>query len=194
MTLRCFHLAVASPTNDCGPDFLLVDLDEDAVRRIRALWAVLQTTDADAILFWDRRPDWYRGDPEYAAEEIFAGGEDFDLVAFLDRHFEPVNVQGSRLVVSRHGVCWEAESTGGDLFRSAPIPLRELVSGVGLVSAANPGGSPLERLLELTTRGVEFPDALWRVTQVCGLAASEAEALKQEYDLACAGSPLSLNG
>ena len=190
MTLRCFHLAVASPTNDYGPDFLLVDLDEDAVRRIRALWAVLQTTDADGILFWARRPDWYRGDPEYAAEEIFAGGEDFDLVAFLDRQFEPVNVQGSRLVVSRHAVCWEAESAGGDLFRSAPIPLRELVLGVGLVSVASDRGSPLERLLALTHQGLEFPDALWRVTQICGLTTSEAEALKREYDQACVGAPL----
>lgn len=194
MTLRCFHLAVASPTNDYGPDFLLVDLDEDDVRRIRALWAVLQTTDADGILLWDRRPDWYRGDPDYAAEETFAGGEGFDLAAFLDRQFVPVNVQGSRLVVSRQAVCWEAESTGGDLFRSAPIPLRELVSGVGLVSAATPRGSPLERLLELTHQGVEFPDAIWQVTQVCGLASSEAEALKREYDQACAGIPLLASG
>lgn len=194
MTLRCFHLAVASPTNDYGPDFLLVDLDQADVRRIRALWAVLQTTDADGILLWDPRPDWYRGDPDYVAEEIFAGGEGLDLAAFLDRHFEPVNVQGSRLVVSRHAVCWEAESTGGDLFRSAPIPLRELVLGVGLVSAANPKGSPLERLLELTRQGLEFPDALWRVTQVCGLTASQADALKRQYDLACAGFPLSVSG
>ncbi len=194
MARRCFHLSVSSPGNDYGPDFLLVDLDQADVRRIRALWAVLQTTDADGISLWDRRPDWYRGDPESAAEEIFAVGEGFDLVAFLDRQFEPVNVRGSRLVVSRHTICWEAESAGGDLFRSAPIPLRELVLGVGLVSEPMPRGSPLERLLELTNQGVEFPDALWRVTQVCGLAASEAEALKREYDLACTGVPRSTSG
>lgn len=194
MTLRCFYLTVSSPGNDYGPDFLLVDLDEDDVRRIRALWAVLQTTDADGILLWDRRPDWYRGDPDYAAEEIFASGPDFDLTAFLDTAFALVNVQGSRMLIGRDTVFWESESTGGDLFRSAPIPLRELVLGVGLVSAANPKGSPLERLLELTHQGVEFPDAIWRVTQVCDLAASEAEALKREYDQACAGFPLSVSG
>jgi hypothetical protein len=187
MTRRCFHLSVASPTNDYGPDFLLVDLDEADVRRIRALWAVLQTIEADGILLWDRRPDWYRGDPEYAAEEILAGGEDLDLDACLDVQFELAHVHGSRLVVSRQSVCWEAESGGGDLFRSAAISIGDLVRGVGL-GAESEMPPLLERLMELIGRGAEFPDALWQVTRESGLTGPEAEDLKRQYDLACAGS------
>ena len=186
MTLRCFHLAVASPTNDYGPDFLLVDLDEDAVRRIRALWAVLQTTDADGILFWDRRPDWYRGDPEYAAEEIFASGPDFGLTTFLDTAFTQVNVQRSRMLIGRDAVYWESESCGGDLFRSESISIKALVHGVGL-SGISPATNPLDRLIELIDQGMEFPDALWRVTRESGLTGPEADDLKRRYDLVYTG-------
>ena len=186
MTQRCFHLSVSSPGNDYGPDFLLVDLDEDAVRRIRALWAVLQTTDADGILFWDRRPDWYRGDPEYAAEEIFASGPDFDLAAFLDTTFTLVNVQGSRMLIGRDAVFWESESHGGDLFRSESIPIKALVHGVGLAEVSSLT-SPLDRLVELIDQGMEFPDALWRVSRESGLTGPEADDLKRRYDLVCTG-------
>jgi hypothetical protein len=188
MTRRCFHLPVASPTNDYGPDFLLVDLTEADGRRIRALWAVLQTTDADGLLLWDRRPDWYRGDPESAAEEILAGGEGLDLLDLLDEQFGLVNVQASRLVVGQHSVYWEAESAGGDLFRTAALSIRELVSGVGL-GAESRMSSPLEWLLELVGEGKEFPDTLWQVTHELGLTGPEAEDLKRQYDLACARTP-----
>ena len=186
MTQRCFHLSVSSPGNDYGPDFLLVDLDEDDVRRIRALWAVLQTTDADGVMVRDERPDWYLGDPEYAAEEIFASSPDFDLAAFLDTAFTPVNVQGSRMLIGRDMVCWESESGGGDLFRSESIQIKSLVHGVGL-SGVSPATSPLDRLIELIHQGMEFPDALWWVTRESGLTGAEVEDLKRRYDLACAG-------
>ena len=186
MTQRCFHLSVSSPCNDYGPDFLLVDLDEDDVRRIRALWAVLQTTDADGVMVRDERPDWYLGDPEYAAEEIFASSPDFDLAAFLDTAFTPVNVQGSRMLIGRDMVCWESESGGGDLFRSESIQIKSLVHGVGL-SGVSPATSPLDRLIELIDQGMEFPDALWWVTRESGLTGAEVEDLKRRYDLACAG-------
>jgi len=186
MTRRCFHLSVSSPGNDYGPDFLLVDLDQADVRRIRTLWAVLQTTDADGVLLQDGRPDWYLGDPESAAEEISAAGSGFDLDAFLDTAFTLVNVQGSRLLIGRHAVRWESESGGGDLFRSASIPIKVLVHGVGLAEFS-PATSPLDRLIELIDQGMEFPDALWRVTRESGLTGTEAEDLKRRYDLACAG-------
>ncbi len=186
MPRRCFHLSVSSPGNDYGPDFLLVDLDQADVRRIRALWAVLQTTEADGVMLRDERPDWYLGDPEYAAEEIFSSGPDFDLAAFLDTAFAPVNVQGSRMLIGRDTVFWESESGGGDLFRSESIPIKSLVHGVGL-SGVSPATSPLDRLIELIDQGMEFPDALWRVTRESGLASAEAEDLKRRYDLACTG-------
>ena len=186
MIQRCFHLSVSSPGNDYGPDFLLVDLDQADVRRIRALWAVLQTTDADGVLLQDERPDWYLGDPEYAAEEIFASGPDFNLAAFLDTALTPVNVQGSRMLIGRDTVCWESESYGGDLFRSASIPIKALAHGVGL-SGVSPATSPLDRLIELIDQGMEFPDALWRVTRESGLTGAEAEDLKRQYDLVCTG-------
>ena len=186
MARCCFHLSVSSPGNDYGPDFLLVDLDQADVRRIRALWAVLQTTDADAVMLRDERPDWYLGDPEYAAEEIFASGTDFDLAAFLDTAFTPVNVQGSRMLIGRDMVCWESESGGGDLFRSESIQIKSLVHGVGL-SGVSPATSPLDRLIELIDQGMEFPDALWWVTRESGLTGAEVEDLKRRYDLACAG-------
>ena len=184
MARRCFHLSVSSPGNDYGPDFLLVDLDQADVRRIRALWAVLQTTDADGVMLRDDQPDWYLGDPEYAAEEIFASGPDFDLAAFLDTAFAPVNVQGSRMLIGRDTVCWESESGGGDLFRSESIPIKALVHGVGL-SGSSPAISPLDRLIVLIDQGMEFPDALWRVTRESGLTGAEADDLKRRYDLAC---------
>jgi len=186
MTRRCFHLSVSSPGNDYGPDFLLVDLDPADVRHIRALWAVLQTTDADGVLFRDDRPDWYLGDPECAAEEISASGPDFDLAAFLDTAFTPVNVQGSRMLIGRDAVFWESESHGGDLFRSESIPIKALVHGVGLAEVSS-STSPMGRLVELIEQGMEFPDALWRVTREFGLTGPESEDLKQRYDLACAG-------
>jgi hypothetical protein len=186
MTRRCFHLSVSSPGNDYGPDFLLVDLDQADVRRIRALWAVLQTTDADGVMLWDRRPDWYLGDPDDAAEEIFAAGPDFDLAAFLDTAFTPVNVRGSRMLIGRETVFWESESCGGDLFRSGSIPIQALVQGVGLAEVS-PAASHLDRLIELIDQGMEFPDALWRVTRDSGLTGPEAEDLKRRYDLAFAG-------
>ena len=177
MARRCFHLSVSSPGNDYGPDFLLVDLDQADVRRIRALWAVLQTTDADGVMLSDGRPDWYLGDAEYAAEEISTSGPDFDLATFLDTTFALVNVQGSRMLIGRDAVFWESESHGGDLFRSGSIPINALVHGVGLaeVSAST---SPLERLIELIDQGMEFPDALWRVTREFGLTGPESEDLK----------------
>ena len=186
MIQRCFHLSVSSPGNDYGPDFLLVDLDQADVRRIRALWAVLQTTDADGVMLRDERPDWYLGDPEYAAEEMLSSEQDFDLAAFLDTAFAPVNVQGSRMLIGREAVFWESESHGGDLFRSESIPINALVHGVGLaeVSAST---SPLDRLIVLIDQGMEFPDALWRVTREFRLTSVEAEDLKRRYDLACAG-------
>ena len=186
MARRCFHLSVSSPGNDYGPDFLLVDLDQADVRRIRALWAVLQTTDADGVMLRDERPDWYLGDPEYAADEIFASGPDFDLAAFLDTAFAPVNVQGSRMLIGRDAVFWESESSGGDLFRSESIPIKALVHGVGL-PGGSPATSPLERLIELIDQGMEFPDALWRVTREFGLTGAEVEDLKRRYDLAGTG-------
>ncbi len=186
MTRRCFHLSVSSPGNDYGPDFLLVDLDQADVRRIRALWAVLQTTDADGVMFHDNRPDWYLGDPESAAEEISAAGPGFDLTAFLDMAFALVNIQGSRMLISRHAVRWESESSGGDLFRSESIPIKALVHGVGLADPS-PAADPLDRLIELVDSGMEFPDALWRVTRESGLTGPEADDLKRRYDLACAG-------
>lgn len=185
MPRRCFHLSVSSPGNDYGPDFLLVDLDEADVRRIRALWAVLQTTDADGVMLRDDRPDWYLGDPECAAEEIFASGPDFDLAAFLDAAFALVNVQGSRMQIGREVVFWESESSGGDLFRSESIPIKALVHGVGLAEVSS-STSPLDRLIELIDQGMEFPDALWRVSRESGLTGPEAEDLKRRYDLACA--------
>lgn len=186
MTRRCFHLSVSSSGNDYGPDFLLVDLDQADVRRIRALWAVLQTTDADGVMLWDRRPDWYLGDPDYAAEEILAAGPDFDLAAFLDTAFTPVNVRGSRMLIGRETVFWESESGGGDLFRSESISIKALVQGVGLAEVS-PAASHLDRLIELIDQGMEFPDALWRVTRESGLTGPEAEDLKRRYDRACAG-------
>ena len=186
MTRRCFHLSVSSPGNDYGPDFLLVDLDQADVRRIRALWAVLQTTDADGVMLRDERPDWYLGDPEYAAEEIFASGPDFDLAAILDTVFTLVNVQGSRMLIGRDAVFWESESFGGDLFRSESIPIKALVHGVGLAEVSS-SISPLDRLIELIDQGMDFADALWRVTREFGLTGPEAEDLKRRYDLACAG-------
>jgi len=186
MARRCFHLSVSSPGNDYGPDFLLVDLDQADVRRIRALWAVLQTTDADGAMLCDDRPDWYLGDPEYAAEEISASGPDFDLAAFLDTAFASVNVQGSRMLIGREVVFWESESSGGDLFRSESIPIKALVHGVGLAEVS-PATTPLGRLIELIHQGMEFPDALWRVSRESGLTGPEAEDLKRRYDLACAG-------
>ncbi len=186
MTRRCFHLSVSSPGNDYGPDFLLVDLDQADVRHIRALWAVLQTTDADGVMLRDDRPDWYLGDPECAAEEIFASCPDFDLAVFLDTAFALVNVQGSRMLIGRDAVYWESESHGGDLFRSESIPIKALVHGVGLVEVS-PEASPLDRLIELIDQGMEFSDALWRVTREFRLTSVEAEDLKRRYDLACAG-------
>jgi hypothetical protein len=186
MARRCFHLSVSSPGNDYGPDFLLVDLDQADVRRIRALWAVLQTTEADGVMLRDDRPDWYLGDPEYAAEEIFASGPDFDLAAFLDTAFALVNIQGSRMLIGRDAVFWESESRGGDLFRSEPVPIKALVHGVGLAETSSSTG-PLGRLVELIDQGMDFPDALWRVTREFDLTGPEAEDLKQRYDLACAG-------
>jgi hypothetical protein len=186
MTRRCIHLSVSSPGNDYGPDFLLVDLDQADVRRIRALWAVLQNTDADGVMLHDNRPDWYLGDPESAAEEIAAAGTGFDLAAFLDTAFTLVHVQGSRMLIGRHAVRWEAESGGGDLFRSEAIPIRALVHGVGLADPF-PAADPLDRLIELVDSGMEFPDAIWRVTRESGLSGQEAEDLKRRYDLACAG-------
>ena len=186
MARRCFHLSVSSPGNDYGPDFLLVDLDPADVRRIRALWAVLQTTDADGVMLRDERPDWYLGDPEYAAEEMLSSEQDFDLAAFLDTAFAPVNVQGSRMLIGREAVFWESESHGGDLFRSESIPIKALVHRVGLVEVS-PETSPLDRLVELIDQGMEFPDALWRVTREFRLSSAEAEDLKRRYDLACAG-------
>ena len=185
MARRCFHLSVSSPSNDYGPDFLLVDLDQADVRRIRALWAVLQTTDADGVMLRDERPDWYLGDPECAAEEIIASSPDFDLAAFLDTAFAQVNVQGSRLLIGRDAVFWESESGGGDLFRSEPIPIKALVHGVGLAEVSSLT-SPLDRLIELINQGMEFPDAHWRVSRESGLTGAEAEDLKRRYDLACA--------
>lgn len=186
MARRCFHLSVSSPGNDYGPDFLLVDLDQADVRRIRALWAVLQTTDADGVMLRDERPDWYLGDPECAAEEIFDSGPDFDLAAFLDTAFALVNVHGSRMLIGRDAVFWESESGGGDLFRSEPIPVKALVHGVGLAETSS-AACLLDRLVELIDQGMEFPDALWRVTRESGLTGPEAEDLKLRYDLACAG-------
>ena len=186
MTRRCFHLSVSSPGNDYGPDFLLVDLDQADVRRIRALWAVLQTTDADGVMLSDGRPDWYLGDAEYAAEEISTSGPDFDLATFLDTTFALVNVQGSRMLIGRDAVFWESESHGGDLFRSESIPIKALVHGVGLAEVSS-STSPLDRLVELIDQGMEFPDALWRVTRESGLASAEAEDLKRQYDLVCTG-------
>ena len=186
MARCCFHLSVSSPGNDYGPDFLLVDLDQADVRRIRALWAVLQTTDADGVMLRDDRPDWYLGDPEYAAEEISASGPDFDLAAFLDAAFTLVNVHGSRMLISRDAVFWESESFGGDLFRSESIPIKALVHGVGLAEVSS-SISPLDRLIELIDQGMDFADALWRVTREFGLTGPEAEDLKRRYDLACAG-------
>ena len=186
MPRHCFHLSVSSPGNDYGPDFLLVDLDQAEVRHIRALWAVLQATDADGVMLRDDRPDWYLGDPEYAAEEIFAAGPDFNLAAFLDTAFTLVNVQGSRMLIGRDAVFWESESHGGDLFRSEPIPIKLLVHGVGLVEVSS-SSSPLDRLVELINQGMEFPDALWRAIREFGMPGPEAEDLKQRYDLACAG-------
>lgn len=186
MTLRCFHLSVSSPGNDYGPDFLLVDLDQADVRRIRALWAVLQTTDADGVLLQDERPDWYLGDPEYAAEEIFASGPDFGLTTFLDTAFTQVNVQRSRMLIGRDAVYWESESCGGDLFRSESISIKALVHGVGL-SGISPATNPLDRLIELIDQGMEFPDALWRVTRESGLTGPEADDLKRRYDLVYTG-------
>ena len=186
MARCCFHLSVSSPGNDYGPDFLLVDLDQADVRHIRALWAVLQTTDADGVMFRDDRPDWYLGDPEYAAEEISASGPDFDLAAFLDTAFAAVNVQGSRMLIGRDAVFWESESHGGDLFRSESIPIKALVHGVGLAEVSS-STSPLDRLVELIDQGMEFPDALWRVTCESGLTGPEVVDLKRRYDLACAG-------
>jgi hypothetical protein len=186
MARRCFHLSVSSPGNDYGPDFLLVDLDQADVRHIRALWAVLQTTDADGVMLRDDRPDWYLGDPECAAEEISASGPDFYLAAFLDTTFALVNVQGSRMLIGRDAVFWESESHGGDLFRSESIPIKALVHGVGLVEVSTET-SPLDRLVELIDQGMEFPDALWRVTREFRLTSVEAEDLKRRYDLASAG-------
>ena len=186
MTRRCFHLSVSSPGNDYGPDFLLVDLDPADVRRIRALWAVLQTTDADGVMLRDERPDWYLGDPDSAAEEIVTSGPDFDLDAFLDTAFALVNVQGSRMLIGREAVFWESESHGGDLFRSESIPIKALVHGVGL-SEVSSAACLLDRLVELIDQGMEFPDALWRVTREFRLSSAEAEDLKRRYDLACAG-------
>jgi hypothetical protein len=147
---------------------------------------VLQTTDADGVMLRDDRPDWYLGDPEYAAEEISASGPDFDLAAFLDTTFALVNVQGSRMLIGRDAVFWESESRGGDLFRSESIPIKALVHGMGLVEVS-PAISPLDRLVDLIEQGMEFPDALWRVTHEFGLTGPEAEDLKQRYDLACTG-------
>lgn len=186
MTRRCFHLSVSSPGNDYGPDFLLVDLDQADVRRIRTLWAVLQTTDADGVLLQDDRPDWYLGDPESAAEEIAAAGPGFDLAAFLDTAFTLVHVQNSRMLIVRDAVFWESESGGGDLFRSASIPIKALVHAVGLADPS-PAADLLDRLIELVDSGMEFPDALWRITRESGLSGPEAEDLKRRYDLACAG-------
>ena len=186
MTRRCFHLSVSSPGNDYGPDFLLVDLDPADVRRIRALWAVLQTIDADGVMLRDERPDWYLGDPECAVEEISTSGPDFDLAAFLDTTFARVNVQGSRMLIGRDAVFWESESSGGDLFRSESIPIKALVHGVGLAEVSS-STSPLDRLVELIDQGMEFPDALWRVTREFGLTGAEVEDLKRRYDLAGTG-------
>jgi hypothetical protein len=185
MARRCFHLSVSSPGKDYGPDFLLVDLDQADVRRIRALWAVLQTTDADGVVLSDARPDWYLGDPEYAAEEIFASGPDFDLDSFLDTAFTQVNVQRSRMLIGRDAVYWESESCGGDLFRSESIPIKALVHGVGLAEVSSLT-TPLDKLIELIHQGMEFPDALWRVSRESGLTGPESEDLKRRYDLACA--------
>lgn len=118
MKRKCFHLSVSSPTNDYGPDFLLVEIGEQDVTRILGMIDALAELDADGLVVLDGRPEWYQGDPEYAAEEIFASGDSLDLVAFLDEEFTPVNVETSRMLISRQGVGWEAESAGGDLFRS----------------------------------------------------------------------------
>lgn len=126
MKRKCFQLWVSSPTNDYGPDFLLVELDEQDAVRIRAMMDALGELDADGVIVLDRRPDWFRGDPEYAAEEIFAASENLDLDAFLDEAFELMRVEVSRMVVGRTGVQWEAVSAGGGHFRSDFLNIKRL--------------------------------------------------------------------
>jgi hypothetical protein len=88
------------------------------------------------------------------------------------------------MLIGRDAVFWESESSGGDLFRSKSIPIKALVH---VLAGVSPATSPLDRLVELIDQGMEFPDALWRVTRESGLTGPEAEDMKRRYDLACAG-------
>lgn len=91
------------------------------------------------------------------------------------------------MVVSRTGVQWEAESAGGDLFRSHLLNIKRLERDLDILfDLVRPDSEPLSRLQKLIAEGVEFPDALWAVSRHFGLSSEEAERLKQEYDLACA--------
>jgi len=187
MKQKCFQLPVSSPTNIYGPDFMLVVINEQDVAAIRAMMDALGELDADGVIVLDSRPEWYRGDPEYAAEEIFASGEDVNLDAFLDEAFDLVRVEGSRMVVTRSGVQWESESAGGDLFRSSLLNIKSLERDLGLqLDLIRPQSEPLFRLEQLIAEGVEFQDALWAVSRHFGLSREEAEQLQQDYDLACA--------
>lgn len=58
MKRKCFQLSVSSPTNDYGPDFLLVELDEQDAVRIRAMMDALGELDADGVMVLDGRPGW----------------------------------------------------------------------------------------------------------------------------------------
>ncbi len=180
MKLRSFHLSVRSPTNDYGPDFLIVELTQRDIDEIRRLADSVRALEVYSIHTFDHRPTWYRGDPEYVCEELFADVDGtVDRVGFIEENIEEVRIEVPCLVITDDEVYWVAESSGGDLYASEPVMIESLARKFGLAQ------SPLARLDELIRQGCEFPIAEWRVSREYELTPDAVMSLKADYDRMC---------
>ncbi len=184
MKFRSFELSVNSPTNDYGPDFLVVEIGEAQLKQIRRLSQAVKELDIYAVHVFDRSPTWYCGSPELVCDELFElSVADRDGLLDRIRHVEEglveVRVEVPCLVVTDDEVYWVAESAGGDLFSSEPIMISRLEADF------NEGVRPLARLVELIHGGTEFPDAVFRVSCEHQLSPAQVKALEADYDRMC---------
>ncbi len=180
MKLCSFQLSVRSPTNDYGPDFLVVELTEQDIDEMRRLANNVRALEVYAIHSFDHRPTWYRGDPEFVCEELLAEGDGTqDRLVFIEEGIEEVRIEVPCLVITDDEVYWVAESSGGDLYASEPVMIEWLARMIGL------GQSPLARLDELIHQGCEFPIAVWRVSREYELTTDDVMSLEADYDRMC---------
>lgn len=180
MKLRSFHLSVKSHTNDFGTDFLVVELNKQRIDEIRRLANIVKSLEVYAIHTFDHSPTWYRGAPEFVCEELFADTEGtLDRLAFIEEHIEEVRTEVNTLIITDDEVYWQAESYyGGNLYTSEPIAIDTLERRLGI-------NHPLTRLGALVRKGMEFPDAVWKVSREYGLKPADVTALEADYDRSC---------